>query len=150
MKKEVTPEDLEVNVLYMLTQTFDLILRDIEWRMAERGRREEGRAVEFKREKKKMFREYLDGIGDICKRCKKSFDQNEKITQDIYDSSASSNYSSVPIWQMESNELARLILMYADKSADADKVNKIHSFLRSIPGEGIVTEEVLKNFYLKK
>lgn len=149
-KKKPTPEDVEVNVLFMLTQSFDLILRDIERRMAERALREECRVVEFKREKKKQFREYLDSLRDIAARMKRSYDLNERITQDIYDSSAEDNYKSLPIWQLESNELARLVLLYADKSADDENVNKIHSFIRSLPGEGIVTEDVLKNFYLRK
>lgn len=149
-KKKPTPEDVEVNVLFMLTQSFDLILRDIERRMAERAMREECRVVEFKREKKKQFREYLDSLRDIAARMKRSYDLNERITQDIYDSSAEDNYKSLPIWQLESNELARLVLLYADKSASEENVNKIHSFIRSLPGEGIVTEDVLKNFYLRK
>lgn len=149
-KKKPTPEDVEVNVLFMLTQSFDLILRDIERRMAERAMREECRVVEFKREKKKQFREYLDSLRDIAARMKRSYDLNERIAQDIYDSSAEDNYKSLPIWQLESNELARLVLLYADKSASEENVNKIHSYLRSLPGEGIVTEDVLKNFYLRK
>ena len=148
--QKITPEDVEVNLLYMLTLSFDLILRDIEWRLDKRSRAEEGRGCEFKREKKKQFNEYIETIRAAIKNIHKSWDLNEKLTQDIYASSAKGNYKSVPIWQRESNELARLVLLYADRSANEDAVNKIHSFIRSLPGEGIITEEVLKNFYLKK
>lgn len=139
-----------MNLLYMLTLSFDLILRDIEWRMDKRSRAEEGRRCEFKREKKKQFNEYIETIQTAIKNIHKSWELNEKLTQDIYDSSAGGGYKSVPIWQRESNELARLVLLYADRSANEDAVNAIHSFIRAIPGEGIITEEVLKNFYLKK
>lgn len=148
--QKITPEDVEVNLLYMLTLSFDLILRDIEWRMDKRSRAEEGRGCEFKREKKKQFNEYIETIQTAIKNIHKSWDLNEKLTQDIYDSSAGGGYKSVPIWQRESNELARLVLLYADRSANEDAVNAIHSFIRTLPGEGIITEEVLKNFYLKK
>lgn len=148
--KKVTPEDVEINLMYMMTQSFDLIFRDLEWRMQKRAKQEEGREVEFKREKKKMFNEYIDTIRKTIAHIHKVEALNEIITQDIYDSSAANNYKSVPIWQLESNELARLLLLYADRSASEDAVNKIHSFIRSLPGEGIITEEVLQNFYLKK
>ena len=54
------------------------------------------------------------------------------------------------VWQEEANELARLILLYADRSANQDVVDAIFKFIREQPGEGIVDEELLKNFYLKK
>ena len=149
-KKKPTPEDVEINLLFMATQSFDLILRDIERRMAERAMREECKVVEFKLEKKKQFREYLDSLRDIAARMKRSYDLNEKITQDIYDSAAADNYKSIPIWQLESNEFARLWLLYADRSASEENVNKIHSFIRQLPGDGIITDDVLKPFYLKK
>lgn len=149
-KRKVSVCDVFINVLYMMTQSFDLIFRDLEWRMEKKAREEEGRAVEFKREKKKMFNEYIDTIRKALALIRKSEALNETITQDIYDSSAKNNYKSIPIWQLESNELARLILLYADHSSSEDSVNKIHKFIRSLPGEGIITEDVLKNFYLKK
>jgi len=149
MKKDRV-QDLEINLLYMLTQSFDLILRDIEWRMAKLGVDEKGHKIAFKHEKKKQFGEYLNCIRDIVKLAHKAEDLNEKLTQDIYDVSAETNYTTIPIWQSEANELARLLLMYADKSTTEEAVNNIHSFMRSLPGEGIITEDVLKNFYLKK
>lgn len=150
MSKKIKPEDLEVNLLYMMTQSFDLILRDVERRIELTGRNEEGKIVTFRHDKKKQFREYLDSIKDIVARIHRSEALNEVITQDIYAESAKNNYKSVSIWQQEANELARLLLLYADKSTTDEAVNKIHSFMRSLPGEDIVTEDVLKNFYLKK
>lgn len=73
----------------------------------------------------------------------------EELTQEIFNVDASANWKNIPVWQEESNELARLILLYADKSADVDNVNKVFKHLRSLPGEGIITEELLDRFRLK-
>ena len=59
-------------------------------------------------------------------------------------------WKNIPVWQEESNELARLILLYADRSADVDHVEAVFKMLRELPGEGIVDEEMLKRFYLNK
>ena len=72
----------------------------------------------------------------------------EELTQDIYREDEKHNFKNVPVWQDEANELARLILLYADKSSDPDTCNKIHSFVQSFPGDGIVTDEMLEPFYL--
>ena len=72
------------------------------------------------------------------------------MTQDIYKEDERHNFRNVQIWQEEANELARLMLLFADRSADQDVVNSIFKFIREQPCEGIVDEELLKNFYLKK
>ena len=112
----------------------DLILRDNERLMW---------PIPFAREKKQLFTRYAKVVRDAC------FLQ-EQLTQDIYDCDEKHNFRNIQLWQEESNELARLILMFADRSANQDVVDAIFKFIREQPCEGIVDEKMLKSFYLKK
>lgn len=127
---------VETNALYMMSLAMDLILRNNEWLMRKH-------LESFKREKKQLFTRYAKTVRDAC------FLQ-EQLTQDIFDCDAVHDFRNVQVWQEEANELARLILLYADRSANQDVVDAIFKFIREQPGEGIVDEELLKNFYLKK
>ena len=127
---------LETNVLYMLSLTMDLILRNTEWLMSKQREA-------FKREKKQLFSRYAKTVRDACY-------LQDQLTQDIFDVDAKHDYRNVQVWQEESNELARLILLFADRSVDQNVVDKIFSFIREQPGEGIVDEKLLQSYYLKK
>ena len=59
-------------------------------------------------------------------------------------------YRNVQIWQEEANELARLVLMFADRSVDQDVVDRIFAFIREQSGDGIIDERILDDFRLKK
>ena len=93
-------------------------------------------------EKKQLFNRYLQAVKTACI-------LQEDLTQDIYKEDEKHNFRNVQIWQDEANELARLMLLFADRSADENTVNEIFKFIRSVPGEGIVDESLLQNFYLK-
>lgn len=97
----------------------------------------------FRGEKKQLFNRYTKAV-------QTALVLQEDMTQDIYKEDERHNFRNVQIWQEEANELARLMLLFADRSADQDTVNSIFKFIREQPGEGIVDEELLKNFYLKK
>ena len=125
----------ETNVLYMMSLAMDLILRHNEWLMSKQREA-------FKREKKQLFTRYAKTVRDAC------FLQDQ-MTQDIYDCDEKHNYRNVDVWLEEANELARLVLMYADRSANQDVVDNIFKFIREQPCEGIVDEKMLESFYLK-
>lgn len=134
--KKITAASFETNVLYMMVLAMDLILRDCERRMAVHR-------TAWKHEKKQAFTRYMKAVRDACI-------INEMLTQDIYDVDEKHDFRNIPVWQEEANELARLILLYADKSSDTDAVEKIHSYIRSFKGDGIADEDLLKRFYLNK
>lgn len=139
MERKNTPINqagCETNVLYMMSLTMDLILRHNEWLMAKQRE-------SFKREKKQLFNRYSKAVRDACY-------LQEQLTQDIYDVDEKHNFRNIQLWQEESNELARLILMYADRSVNQDVVDKIFSYIREQPAEGIVDEKMLDDFRLKK
>lgn len=132
---ELKQVSTEVNTIYMMSLAMDLILRDADWRM--RKHREA-----FKHEKKQLFTRYTKTVRDAC------FLQDQ-LTQDIFDCDSVHDFKNIPVWQEEANELARLMLLFADRSSDADVVDRIFSFIREQPAEGIVTERLLESFYLK-
>lgn len=121
----------------MMTQSFELIMRDFERRLKPTG-------IVFKHEKRQQFNRLMKSIKDI-------YTQFDILYGDILESAEPHGWRELDIWAEESNELARLILLYADKSAgEIENVNKIFRYLRRFKGQGIVTEEVLDRFYLKK
>jgi len=126
----------ETNVLYMMSLAMDLILRNNEWLMS---RLRES----FRKDKKQLFTRYTKTVRDACY-------LQDLLTQDIFDADEKNNYKNIQIWQDEANELSRLVLLFADRSADQNVVDRIFKFIREQPGEGIVTEEMLESFYLKK
>lgn len=133
---ELKQVSTEVNTIYMMSLAMDLILRDAEWRM--RKHREA-----FKHEKRQLFTRFTKAVRDACY-------LQDRLTQDIFDCDEKHDWKNIPVWQEESNELARLILLYADRSANIDEVSSIFKHIRSLPGEGIVDEAMLSNFYLRK
>lgn len=136
MKKKPTQSDLLVNTAFMVALSLELMLREIE-------RRFNMESATFVKEKRQKFTRFLENT-------KRALYFAEELTQDIFDVDAKDKWKNIPVWQDESNELTRLILMYADRSADVDVVNKIFKFIREIEGEGIVDEELLNRFYLRK
>lgn len=134
-ERELKQCSVEVNTLYMMSLAMDIILRHNETVM---GRMREA----WKREKKQLFTRYSKAVRDACI-------LQDMLTQDIYDCDEKHNYKNVDVWLEEANELARLVLLFADRSVDEEAVNGIFKHVRSVVGEGIVDEEMLKSFYLK-
>lgn len=126
----------ETNVLYMMSLAMDLILRNNEWLMSRLRQ-------SFRKDKKQLFTRYAKTVRDACY-------LQDLLTQDIFDADEKNNYKNIQIWQDEANELSRLVLLFADRSADQNVVDAIFRFIREQKGEGIVTEEMLESFYLKK
>lgn len=124
------------NAAYLVSLALDLIIRESEWKMRLRN---EG----YKKEKKQIFSRYTKAVRTACI-------LQEQLTQDIWDVEEKYNYKNVDLWLDQANELARLILMFADRSVDVDVVDKIFKFIREQPGEGIVDEKLLDDFRLKK
>ena len=128
----------EVDILYSLSLVIDKMLMDVERRLSVRS---EG----SNREKKQAFSKVCDGI-------QRAYKGVEKLNLDIEKASASTNYTELDIWHMGANEICRLLLLYFEKCEYVEEnANQVFKFLRSLTsGKGIVDEEVLERFYLKK
>ena len=127
---------LIINAIYMMSLAMDLMIRDAERRMRREG-------ATFRREKRQLFNRFMAAVKTACI-------LQEDLTQDIYREDEKYNYKNVQVWQEEANELARLMLMYADRSADQEVIDRVFAFLREQPAEGIVDERMLDCFRLKK
>ena len=123
------------NTLYMMSLAMDRIMRTCEWLMAKNSEA-------WKREKKQIFTRYTKAVRTACI-------LQDMLTQDIYDCDEKHDYRNVDVWLEEANELARLVLLFADKSVNPDAIDDIFKHIRSITGEGIVDEKLLESFYLK-
>lgn len=131
----VNQSGIIVNAAYLMSLAMDRMLRVSELLMSR------NREL-FVREKKQLFSRYTQAVRTACL-------LQDMLTQDIWDMDAKHDYKNVDMWLDQSNELARLILLFADKSRDQEDVDKVFSTLRSMEGEGIVDEKLLEYFYLK-
>lgn len=134
-ENKITVQSVETNVLYMGVMALDLILRDAERRMRVAG-------GEFKYEKKMAFNRFFKSVKEACLMA-------ERLQDDVVGSTAKSSYRDYDVWLGEANELARLILLFADKSTVDHNSEAVFDRLDSLKGEGIITEEVLQRFYLQ-
>ena len=135
-EKALKQASMETNTIYLMSLAMDLILRNNEWLMAKNREA-------FKREKKQVFTRYTKAVRDACY-------LQDLLTQDIFDVDERNDFKNIQIWQEEANELARLVLLFADRSADQQVVDNIFKFVREQPADGIVDEQMLSNFYLNK
>ena len=140
-KRPVTFEDVETNVLFMMSLSMDLILRDIDRKIRVEALMR-GKVGGFKHEKKMLFTRFTQAVRTACVLA-------EQLGDDVIASTVKSNYKDLNVWQAESNELARLILLYADKSSEEGATGRIFDFIESFAGAGIVTDEKLDPFYLR-
>ena len=132
---KITVQSVETNVLYMGVMALDLILRDTERRMRAIG-------GEFKYEKKMAFNRFIKSVKEACLMA-------ERLQDDVVASTAGSSYKDYDVWLGEANELARLILLYADKSSEDGATEAIFGYLNSFKGAGVVSEDDLRRFFLK-
>jgi len=131
-----TVSDLMINTLYMMTQTFELIMRDFERRIKADG-------IVFRHEKKQQFNRLMKSIRDI-------HTQFDLVYNDIMVSAEEVGWKELDLWARDANALARMILLWADKCGPYPQNEEdVFSLLKTLKGEGIVTEEVLQRFYLK-
>ena len=133
MKKKI--EDVEVNVLYFMARAQYILINDIERRFKARG---EG----FKQDKKRLFNDCIKRVGQLKH-------QLERLDEDIVKNCR--DVAEFDFMQEDVLKLIRLILLFADRShTSEDNENEVFKLLRSQEGAGIITEEVLEKFYLKK
>ena len=140
-KRPVTFEDVETNVLFMMSLSMDLILRDIDRKIRVEALMR-GKVGGFKHEKKMLFTRFTQAVRTACFLA-------EQLGDDVIASTAKSNYKDYDVWLGEANELARLILLYADKSSEEGATEAIFDFIESFSGAEIVTDEKLNPFYLR-
>lgn len=140
MEEAKTPssvENFEINLLYIIIMATERIVDDIDKRL-------KAKKSEFHREKKMRFNQIIDSIKNIKR-------LNDLIDQEDYAVGLKGNYESYQYYQEDAYELARLLLLFADRhTKDVEVGNKVIKFVRSLESAGIVDEDVLAKYYLKK
>ena len=140
MEEVKTPssvENFEINLLYIIIMATERIVDDIDKRL-------KAKKSEFHREKKMRFNQIMDSIKNIKR-------LNDLIDQEDYAVGLQGNYESYQYYQEDAYELARLLLLFADRhTKDAEIGNSVIKYVRALESAGIITEDVLTKFYLKK
>ena len=130
-------ENLEINLLYIIIMATERIVDDIDKRL-------KAKKSEFHREKKMRFNQIMDSIKNIKR-------LSDVIDQEDYAKGLAGNYESYQYYQEDAYELARILLLFADRhSKNIEVGNEVAKFLRSKESAEIVDENVLERFYLKK
>lgn len=135
--RRYTVENLEINTVYILSMAIERIVDDIE-------RRLNAQKFGFRMEKKMRINNILKAIRNIKM-------QSDLIDQIDFGEGLAGNYETYQSYQEDAYRLARIILLCADRDTDDPKnLFDVQKLLRSQKGAGIITEDVLKRFYLNK
>lgn len=127
----------EINTLYLVALAMDRLMMDFERRMRIAHQ-------EFRRDKKYQFRQIIDGI----QRAYRAF---QVLNSDIEHAAEPGNYVTLDTWLEEANAVVRLLLLYDDRCGRIlSNEESMFKFLRGLEGDGVITEEVLERFYLRK
>ena len=130
-------ERVEINVTYVIALALSMLINDIEKSLI-------SRKVRYKQDRKRRFNNIISSIKEI----KRNLDIIDYID---FAEDLEGHYDAYQYYQEDAAELARLVLLFADRQGhNPDNANEVFRLLRSQTGEGIIDEETLKRFYLKK
>lgn len=130
-------ERVEINVTYVIALALSMLINDIEKSLL-------SRRVRYKQDRKRRFNNIISSIKEI----KRNLDIIDYID---FAEDLEGHYDAYQYYQEDAAELARLVLLFADRQGhNPDNANEVFRLLRSQTGEGIIDEETLKRFYLKK
>ena len=130
-------ERVEINVTYVIALALSMLINDIEKSLL-------SRRVRYKQDRKRRVNNIISSIKEI----KRNLDIIDYID---FAEDLEGHYDAYQYYQEDAAELARLVLLFADRQGhNPDNANEVFRLLRSQKGEGIIDEETLKRFYLKK
>ena len=130
-------ERVEINVTYVIALALSMLINDIEKSLL-------SRRVRYKQDRKRRFNNIISSIKEI----KRNLDITDYID---FAEDLEGHYDAYQYYQEDAAELARLVLLFADRQGhNPDNANEVFRLLRSQKGEGIIDEETLTRFYLKK
>lgn len=131
---------VEVNCAYLSAWAAMLMIQDAERRLTAQG---EG----MKHEKKMWFSRFRAKVKEL-------WDIHGKLDEDVWKSAyneRTGSYGAIDSFLRDANELARLILTFADRaSTSQEAVDEVFALLRSRVGEGLMPDEALDFFDLDR
>lgn len=137
--KEFTTEGLMVNLAYTAAFAAERLILTAE-KYFERGKT-------LKHEKKQAFTRLKETLASANRQFNIAFDND--LINAIGRSGEIADFDRA---HKDANEIARLLLLYADRCGySQENYEELFRFLRGMDGGlGLITEEVLKKFYMKK
>lgn len=136
VQRRMSIENAEVNILYTAAFAMYLLAQDAERRMNSSG-------MSFGFRRKQLF----NGIISDLKGAKRKQDE----LYNDYIKAWGNNVKNYEEEQANANSLARLLLLWFDRVEGwEDKEKAVEEFIKTLSPQDAVTEESLKNFYLKK
>lgn len=136
VQRRMSIENAEVNILYTAAFAMYLLAQDAERRMNSSG-------MSFGFRRKQLF----NGIISDLKGARRKQDE----LYNDYIKAWGNNVKNYDEEQANANSLARLLLLWFDRVEGwEDKEKAVEEFIKTLSPQDAVTEESLKNFYLKK
>lgn len=137
---DITAEGLMVNMAYTCAFASERMILEVERILKCRG-------AGLKHEKKQAFTR----LAETLRAAKRYYDFifDEDLIKAVKGSGEVTDYDRA---HADGNEIARLLLLYSDRCGyNQANYEELFRVLRNMPdGLGLITEEVLKNFYMKK
>ncbi len=131
-----TQENILTDSIFLTALAADLMLADLEKRLKANN--------EGLRQRSKQ------NLNGMIRHMKMASHFGSELMQEVIDADEKNGWKNIQTWQDEANEVARLILLWEDREPMPDVCNKIFKFIRSTKGEGVVDENLLRNYYLNK
>lgn len=129
------PENVEINLMYLMAYAIWFLSDDAERRMAPKGK-----GLHF--QQKQRFNRMMEHLRGVKQQYDLLFEDYVTAWGD-----KTSNYDGE---QFNANIVARLLLLFYDRVlCNSVRENEVFKLLRSFPEEDI-NEEVLERFYMKK
>ena len=131
----ITVADIETNIAYLLSLVTDRLMRDVQARLKEEGQG-------LRHDKRKLFNDIKAAMERVIYLAGRTDDDLLKVTHTLQD---------IDGWLEDANETARLLLLYGEKCGrNPDNANLVFKFLRSLDGAGIIGEDDIDRFRIRK
>ena len=131
-----TPENILTDSIFLMAFAQDLMIQDLIRRLNMSG-------ADLRQRSKHNLNQFLSCL-------KKASHYADELKEELFDADAEHKWKNIQTWQDEANEVARLVLLWEDREPHPEVCDKIFKFIRETQGDGVVTEEMLKRYYLKK
>lgn len=131
-----TPENILTDSIFLMAFAQDLMIQDLQRRMKAKG--------EGLRQRSRL------NLKQMLSHIKAASHYADELKEELFDADAEHKWKNIQTWQDEANEVARLVLLWEDREPHPEVCDDIFKFIRSTQGDGVVTEEMLKNYYLIK
>ena len=131
-----TPENVLTDSIFLMAFAQDLMIQDLLVRLKSQG--------DGLRQRSKF------NLNEMIKALKRASHFADELREELFEADSEHKWKNIQTWQDEANEVARLVLLWEDREPHPEVCDKIFKFIRSTESDGVVTEEMLKNYYLNK